>query len=76
MKTEESARKLRNPDIDRIFCTSLHIRLEALNLLDVAGESDVENMWTSVESVHHNVAKTNIGFKKRKKKELISHNTW
>ncbi|XP_065584026.1 craniofacial development protein 2-like [Artemia franciscana] len=51
-------------------------KFEALNLLDETNDFDVENTWTSVKSVYHDVPKANLGFKKRKKEEWISDDTW
>ncbi|XP_065571740.1 uncharacterized protein LOC136034469 [Artemia franciscana] len=67
--------KLKDPHIRKNFCRSLHNRFETLSLLDEADDFVVENTWTSVKSVYHDVAKVNLGFKKRKKEELISDDT-
>ncbi|XP_065578596.1 craniofacial development protein 2-like [Artemia franciscana] len=68
--------KLKDPDIRKNFCIFLHNGLEALNLLNETNDFDIENTWTSVKSVYHDVAKANLGFKKRKKEEWISDDTW
>jgi hypothetical protein len=68
--------KLKDRDIRRSFCISLHNKFEALNLLDEAEDSSVENIWTSVKSAYHDVAKARLGFKKRKKEKWISDDTW
>ena len=68
--------KMKGRDIRKNFCISLHNKFEAINLLDEAEESDVENAWISLKSRFYDYAKAKLGFKNRKKKYRISDDTW